>query len=50
MRTLGTFAFWRQFEACVNGTFELYSGLQRKRWGGQADKQVGVLITEANFK
>ena len=26
------FAFWRQLEACVNGIFELQSGLRRERW------------------
>ena len=34
LSTLWTFAFWRQFEACVNGTFELYFGSRRKCYGG----------------
>ena len=32
MRIVGAIAFRGQFQACVNGAFELRSGLRQKRW------------------
>ena len=36
MQTARAIAFWGQFEACVNGAFELRLRLRRERWGGRA--------------
>ena len=33
MRIAGAIAFRGQFQACVNGAFELSPGLRRERWG-----------------
>ena len=49
MRTARAIAFWGQFEACVNGAFELRLRLRRERWVRRAwsdmaeSKELGVV-------
>ena len=45
MRTVETLAFWRQFEACVNGAFEVQSRLRRECCGG-VGRAVGLSFNE----
>ena len=45
VRTVEALTFWRQLQACVNGTFELHSGKRRERWvGGRAGSSRDVKL------
>ena len=50
MRTVGTVAFWGQFEACFSGAYELHFGLRREHWGSEGQRDKTGLKTLAELK
>ena len=53
---MGTIAFWEQFEACIDGVFELRFGLRResnetryKNWGFVTVSSLGLQRDETGF-